>query len=68
MPLAGRDVLNGIPGQGGQLLLAQAIEAEVAEWIEPHSGHRDERYRQQVVRNGACGLLTRRWCCWRGAR
>ena len=33
-------------------MLAQAIEAEVAEWIEQHAHVTDERGRRQVVRNG----------------
>jgi transposase-like protein len=37
---------------GAQRLLAQALEAEVADWIESHSRLRDEAGRRQVVRNG----------------
>jgi transposase-like protein len=37
---------------GAQRLLAQALEAEVADWIESHSPLRDEAGRRQVVRNG----------------
>lgn len=33
-------------------MLAQAIEAEVADWIESHAHLVDERGRRQVVRNG----------------
>lgn len=33
-------------------MLAQAIEGEVAEWIEQHSHVRDEQGHRQVVRNG----------------
>lgn len=33
-------------------MLTQAIEAEVAEWIEQHQHVTDERGRRQVVRNG----------------
>ena len=33
-------------------MLAQAIEAEVAEWIEQHAHVTDEQGRRQVVRNG----------------
>jgi transposase-like protein len=33
-------------------MLASAIEAEVAEWIERHAGVVDENGRRQVVRNG----------------
>ena len=53
VPLPGsKDVLTDILRQGAQQLLAQAIEAEVQEWIEQRIEHRDERGRQQVVRNG----------------
>jgi transposase-like protein len=38
--------------QGAQQLLSQAIEAEVAEWIERHKEYQDDQGRQQVVRNG----------------
>jgi transposase-like protein len=34
------------------MLLAQAVEAEVAEWIERHAHLTDEQGRRQVVRNG----------------
>ncbi len=33
-------------------MLAQAIDAEVAEWIESHRDVRDEAGHRQVVRNG----------------
>jgi transposase-like protein len=53
VPLApSKDVLTDILRQGAQQLLKQAIEAEVQEWIEQRAEHRDERGRQQVVRNG----------------
>src|SRR6516165_4722749 len=47
-----QDVLTGILRQGAQQLLAQAIEAEVADWIERHQDCRDAAGRRQVVRNG----------------
>src|SRR6516225_4169978 len=47
-----QDVLSDILRQGAQKMLAQAIEAEVQEWIEQRAEHRDEHGRQQVVRNG----------------
>ena len=47
-----QDVLTGILRQGAQRLLAQAIDAEVAEWIEAHRDLRDEAGHRQVVRNG----------------
>ena len=46
------DILSGILRQGAQRMLASAIEAEVAEWIERHAGVVDENGRRQVVRNG----------------
>lgn len=45
-------LLDEILRQGAQQLLAQAIEAEVAEWIDEHQLVTDERGRRQVVRNG----------------
>jgi transposase-like protein len=47
-----RDSLNEILRKGAQQLLAQAIEAEVAEWIDGHQHLQDQRGRRQVVRNG----------------
>jgi putative transposase len=44
--------LDEILRQGAQKLLAQAIEAEVAEWIEQHQHVTDSQGRRQVVRNG----------------
>ena len=53
VPLPGsKDVLTDILRQGAQQLLAQAIEAEVQEWLEQRTECRDERGRQLVVRNG----------------
>jgi len=46
------DVLTGLLKQGAQKMLAQAIEAEVEDWIEKHQHLRDEEGRRQVVRNG----------------
>jgi putative transposase len=51
LPTSG-DVLTEVIRQGAKQLLSQAIEAEVAEWIEGHKGHQDAQGRQQVVRNG----------------
>ena len=50
----GGDVLTDILRQGAQKLLAQAIEAEVAEWIDSHKDCLDDDGRRQVVRNGSC--------------
>lgn len=47
-----QDSLGEILRRGAQQLLAQAIEAEVAEWIDEHQHLKDERGRRQVVRNG----------------
>jgi len=47
-----QDVLTSILRDGAQRLLTQAIEAEVAEWIETHRHSRDEQGHRQVVRNG----------------
>jgi transposase-like protein len=51
LPASG-DVLTEVIRQGAKQLLSQAIEAEVAEWIERHKGLQDDQGRQQVVRNG----------------
>src|SRR6516225_7237937 len=47
-----QDVLTDILRQGARQLLAQAIEAEVADWIDRHQDCRDAAGRRQVVRNG----------------
>jgi transposase-like protein len=47
-----QDVLSGILRDGAQRLLAQAIEAEVAEWIDAHQHLQDQAGHRQVVRNG----------------
>ena len=47
-----RDVLTEIQREGAQRLLAQAIDAEVAEWIERHAEVVDEAGCRQGVRNG----------------
>src|SRR6516164_10112289 len=54
----GRDVLSDILRQGAQKLLAQAIEAEVAEWIDSHKDCLDDQGRRQVVRNGSLPART----------
>jgi transposase-like protein len=51
LPTSG-DVLTEVIRQGAKQLLSQAIEAEVAEWIERHKEYQDDQGRQQVVRNG----------------
>jgi putative transposase len=47
-----RDCLTEILRQGAQRLLTEAIEAEVAEWIDERKHLRDMTGRRQVVRNG----------------
>jgi putative transposase len=47
-----QDVLTNILRDGAQRMLAQAIDAEIAEWIETHRDVRDEAGHRQVVRNG----------------
>lgn len=47
-----QDVLSGILRRGARKLLAEAIEAEVREWIDAHAAVRDAAGRRQVVRNG----------------
>jgi transposase-like protein len=48
----GRDVITEILRDGARRLLAEAIEAEVAAWIDVHAHLVDASGRQQVVRNG----------------
>jgi transposase-like protein len=54
----GKDVLGEVLRQGAQRLLAQAIEAEVAGWIDAHSHLRDDAGHRQVVRNGSMPART----------
>lgn len=49
---AAQESLHEILRRGAQQLLTQAIEAEVAAWIEEHQHLQDEQGRRQVVRNG----------------
>jgi putative transposase len=51
-PSAGHDALTEILRQGAQTMLAAAIEAEVAEWVDQRQHLKDERGHRQVVRNG----------------
>src|SRR3954471_17825086 len=48
----GQDVLTDILRDGARRMLAQAIEAEVASWIDDHAHLKDDQGRRQVVRNG----------------
>ncbi len=53
LPVAtSRDVLTDILRDGAQRLLAQAIEAEVTEWIDAHAQLKNAKGHRQVVRNG----------------
>src|SRR6516225_1157501 len=49
---AGQDVLTEILRDGARRMLAQAVEAEAAAWIEAHAHLKDEAGHKQVVRNG----------------
>ena len=54
VPLPGsQDVLTDVLRRGAQQLLAQAIEAEAADWIDRHGHCRDAAGHRQVVRNGS---------------
>src|SRR5262249_5878801 len=53
-----KDVLSGILREGAQRLLVQAVEAEVASWIDAHAQICDESGHRQVVRNGHLPLRT----------
>src|SRR6516165_6121078 len=48
----GQDVLTEVLRDGARRMLAQAVEAEVAAWIQAHAHLKDDTGRQQVVRNG----------------
>ena len=50
--MGSKDVLTEILRDGAQALLIQAVEAEVAEWIERHADLKDANGPRQVVRNG----------------
>jgi putative transposase len=54
----GKDVLGEVLRQGAQKLLAQAIDAEVTDWIQRHAHLRDDAGHRQVVRNGALPART----------
>jgi len=47
-----RSALDEIVRKGAQRMLAQAIEAEVEQYLQDHSHQRDEQGRRKVVRNG----------------
>jgi putative transposase len=52
IPVPGRDVLTEVLRRGAERLLAQAIDAEVDDWIGRHAASQDGCGRQAVVRNG----------------
>ena len=52
MALPVADALTEVLRHGARELLQQAVEAEVAEFIERHRELKDEQERQRVVRNG----------------
>jgi hypothetical protein len=54
--IGSRNVLTEILRQGAQEMLAQAIENEIAEYIETHANKEDGQSRRQMVRNGLCQL------------
>ena len=45
-------MLDEIVREGARRMLAAALEAEVAAYVEAHADERDERGRRLVVRNG----------------
>jgi putative transposase len=46
------DVMTAILREGARQMLATAIDAEVADWIDRHAHLKDEQGRRQVTRNG----------------
>ena len=47
-----KDALTDLLREGARRLLAEAVEAEVAAWIDSHAHLKDPTGRRQVVRNG----------------
>lgn len=47
-----QDALTEVLRRGAQRLLADAVEAEVADWLETRAHLKDGQGRQRVVRNG----------------
>ena len=52
VPTAVRDALTEVLQEGARTLLAQAIEAEVAEFLARHADKHDAAGRRRLVRNG----------------
>lgn len=46
------DALSDLIRRGARQIIAQAVEAELQEFLEPYQDRRDEQGRQVVVRNG----------------
>jgi hypothetical protein len=46
-------VLEAMAREGARKVLQQALEIEVAEYIEAHAGKRNEKSHRRVVRNGS---------------
>ena len=51
----GRSLLDGIVREGARQMLAAALQAEVAAYIEAFADERDENGHRLVVRNGYHG-------------
>jgi len=58
IPASSRDVLTEILRNGAELLLGQAIEAEVQGWLESHRHTINEKGHSQVVGNGRLPART----------
>lgn len=56
--LTEQDVLTDVLRQGATRLLAQAVQAEIAAYLDAHAHLRDEAGRHQVVRNGSLPQRT----------
>jgi putative transposase len=56
--VAATDVLSEVLRAGAQRLLTEAVQAEVAEWIESHRDVVDEHGHRLVVRNGSSPQRT----------
>ena len=49
-----QDIITELARAGAKEILASALEAEIQEYLDQHTGIRDEQGHQQVVRNGHC--------------
>jgi putative transposase len=50
---AGAELLDALVREGARRMLATALQAEVAAYIDAHAGQRDADGRRLVVRNGS---------------